>query len=353
MSKVYLNFEILPNDLKKDCIIYFLGLCELINLSETSCKYRSLLKNNEIWRNLITRDFGIKINKEMYNMFKSSGTLEKMSYYNIYKYIYKIGKFDKYSMDIMKQIYSITKEKTILLMLNRLTMISTVKQLLSLRKQCYVICKEEIENNKNKDIRTIIFKIKELVKERIYMKTISEIRINGNQILKQLYDRKNRKCYTKLKNILISIDLDLYQKLNSRTPKSYWFIASLLEKYYYDEKFFIWIKSAINTETKKFLSNFHNDLILYIVHIIPDIKSQYNINQSPILRKYNNKHTLSLWLISYVVFNKLQDYYKDSNIIYNETAIFLQNSCSSFFTINELTYLKNRYLLDVFTKLLK
>src|SRR3989338_8012132 len=329
MDETYFNFEILPNDLRKDYIINFLGINELVNLSKTSSEYVNLLENNEMWINLITRDFNIKINRNIFNLFRILKTIGNLSCFNIYQFLYKISKFNEQSMDIIKQIYNRTKEKTILLMLNRLTMLSSIKNLLSLRKQCNIITKENIENNQPEDIRLLALKIKELAKERIFMKTMSEIQIDGSKILKQLYNRKNRNYY--------GINIDLYKKLNSQTTESYWFLIFLLEKYYYDEKFCILLKSLLNTETKKFLSNFYRDIIFHILYLIPDIKTKYNVNKSPILRKYINQHTLSLWLISYVIFNKSEDFHKNldinsdvnSDIIYNKTVIFLQNSCRS------------------------
>src|SRR3989338_9281843 len=79
MDETYFNFEILPNDLRKDYIINFLGINELVNLSKTSSEYVNLLENNEMWINLITRDFNIKINRNIFNLFRILKTIGNLS----------------------------------------------------------------------------------------------------------------------------------------------------------------------------------------------------------------------------------------------------------------------------------
>lgn len=253
-----LEFELLPDDLKKNYIVNFLEVEEILKLCETNSEYYEVCKDNKIWKRLIYRDFNIEIHK---NILKEFHILGKESYYEIYIYIYEISKFETNSIKIIIDLF-LKKKNFILFLLSRITMKSSIEDLLKLERideDILVDIKDNYiyQSNLTEDeMNDLAYEIRELTERRIYVHTMSEINKNGKILLKKLYQTENKDIQKQINNKLTTIDSDIYDYLNSHTISSFWYLIYLLTMYSYDILFYYKLKRLLTIETKLYFTKY-------------------------------------------------------------------------------------------------
>src|SRR3989338_6792353 len=288
-------FGELDDDIIKDYMINFMTVNDISLYCSTNREYSEICNDNELWGRLVNRDFGIGYNSgiEIINILNNG----ERNYYELYKILSDIYKFDEEAIFMLIKIYLDTdRDKNIISVIsnnlligknitelkNIYRLVLTMRRDLNRGKNIFPELITENERYEVVDIINFLIGIQNRINERILLIILSMIKTNGKKLLSKLDKARltNDNYVIKLKEYQ-NLDNDTIILINSRTEESYWYILSLLSDFYsfLPESSFLTslINKNIDNETKVYLFNHNINLDKNIKETIISFYSKNNI----------------------------------------------------------------------------
>src|SRR3989338_10527787 len=290
-------FTELDDDIIKDYMIDFMTVDDIISYCSTNTEYSEICNDNELWKKLVVRDFGILPSSITGNIIINILNNGERNYYELYKILLEIYKLDEQAIIKLVKVYLDTN-KDIKIIYNILDKLLLGKNIQELRKIYQLMLKIWNDLNRRRnifpevitknpeylsaDIMKLSINIQNRIDKRILLIILSLIKDNGIKLLK-LLDKaliKNNNYVMKLKEYK-KLDDRTIILLNSKTKESYWYILSVLAYFYgylFDSSFLIiFINKNIDNETKNYLLNYNLNLNINIKDIIRSFYSNNDI----------------------------------------------------------------------------